>query len=251
MRASAGGAIAARQIVVLLGQLGVGEVLVGELRGVAACSARAGQAGERPLGGAADSVHQEEALLGRRVTGGEHQVRALRGVDVRHAEAGVAIDGGAWIAGRMVRRTGAAGHRAEIRVLVEAVQVRRLQRERVGHDPDVEGLLVDEGVGRLAGGLVLGEVRGVHRLALPLGEDRAEGAECGCGARRRCHQCTSENCRQAPRQSPAHSREMLQTRHRSAPGRSPYGLGVSACQAGWTPRTSRFWRLPFTRIVQM
>jgi len=169
------GAEAPRQRVELGRELLVGEVLVGQLLGVARRGARAEQAGQRSLRGASQGVHEEQALLGGRVARGEHQVVAVAGVDVRHAERLVAEDLRA--RQRLGDRRDAARHRAEVGALVVAVEVLGGQVRRRRHHADVERLLVLEGRGPLPGRLEGREVGGADRLALALREHRAERAE--------------------------------------------------------------------------
>ena len=86
LRAPPRRAVARRQRVELRVELLGGEVLVGELVGVAGRRARPGQLGQVALGGVTYCVHEEEAFLRGRVAGAEHQVGPLVAIDVGHAE---------------------------------------------------------------------------------------------------------------------------------------------------------------------
>ncbi len=132
----------------------------------------------------AHGIHQEQSLLGLGVAGGEHQVGAVLAVDVRHVEAGVAIDRGPGIAGRIDRRGDAAGHLAERRVLVVAVDRGGGQGLGDRHHPGVQRVLGHERLGWIAGRLVRGQVGRVDGLALALGQDRVKRAEDGDAERR-------------------------------------------------------------------
>ena len=104
----------------------------------------------------AQDVHQEQAVFGGDVAGGEDPIVAAGGIDVRHVEVGVANHDDARASARRVLAQHVAGGHAERGVLVVVGEGLRRERGRAGQQPVVHQQLVDR---------VRGIVRRVPRAA--------------------------------------------------------------------------------------
>ncbi len=122
----------------------------------------------------AEDVHEEQTVLGGRVARAEHRPRAAGGVDVGHAEGGVADDRD--VVARAVRALRAAVRDAEARVLEQPVERPRVERPRRAQQVAVHTELVVAVGGARAAGQERRELRPVGQAVRARRQDVADAA---------------------------------------------------------------------------